>query len=132
MDEDSPDCTDGLHLNRHVLPVQSISHMLDGESLSSLTEQVHRWAKDGQPIFNDLLSALHESPIELEPMIDTFIFAVVGGYTYRLSTAIEAGDDIISAHHHAITALMQNPKITQMVEDFMQNQVAAHIETVVD
>ena len=81
---------------------------------------------------NDLLQDLHESKIRLDPIVETFVFSVVGGYTWNFSAAMQNGDSITDANSHAITALMQNPKITDMMEQFMQQKVSQHIETVVD
>ena len=112
------------------VPVHT-SAELDG-SLSSLISSLERWVNEGQPILNDLLQDLHESKIQLDPIIETFVFSVVGGYTWNFSSAMKSGDSITDANSHAITALMQNPKITGMMEQFMQQKVSEHIESVVE
>lgn len=101
-------------------------------SLSSLTDNINRWVLDGQPILNDLLQSLHESKVELDPIIETFIFSIVGGYTYNFSKAMTDGMSVIESNSHAITSLMTNPKVSSMMESFMQDRVSAHIESVVE
>ena len=111
-------------------PVQP-SVSLD-EPLSSLTDNINRWVFDGQPILNDLLQSLHESKIQLDPVVETFVFSIVGGYTYNFSKAMRDGMSAAESNSHAITALMMNPKITDMMEQFMQQKVSEHIESVVE
>lgn len=114
---------------------ESVSPVLPSDpeaSLSSFVENVNRWVHEGQPILNDLLQSLHESKMELDPIIETFVFSVVGGYTWNFSSAMQNGDSMTDANSHAITALMQNPKITGMMEQFMQQKVSEHIESVVE
>ncbi len=111
-------------------PVQP-SVSLD-EPLSSLTDNINRWVFDGQPILNDLLQSLHESKIQLDPVVETFVFSIVGGYTYNFSKAMRDGMSAAESNSHAITALMTNPKITDMMEQFMQQKVSEHIESVVE
>lgn len=102
------------------------------ESLSYLVQAVDRWVHEGQPIFNELLSALHESDISLDPVIETFVFSVVGGYTYNFSKAMNDGMSVTQSHTHSMNLLMQNPKITELTESFLSGVVDSQISKVVD
>lgn len=102
------------------------------ESLSSLIEAVTSWVKDGQPIFNNLLNELHQADITLDPMIETFVFSIVGGYTFNFSKAMHDGMSITESHAHSMTLLMQNPRVTQMTEQWLQQHVESQISKVVE
>lgn len=114
------------------LSVTSFGSPPTDESLSSLISAVELWVKDGQPIFNELLSALHECDITLEPVIETFVFSIVGGYTYNFSQAVQDGLSVGQAHSHSMSLLMRNPKITDMTEAFLSQAVENHISKVVE
>lgn len=102
------------------------------ESLSSLTQSIEKWVLEGQPILNELLQSLHDSEIILEPLIETFIFSIVGGYTYHFSNSMMSGNSVTDSNAHSLSALMQNPKITALMEQFLQQKITSHIETVVE
>lgn len=103
------------------------------ESLpSNFTKNVEAWVNDGQPILNDLLQSLHEGEFIKEPMVETFVFTIVGGYSYNFSKAVREGMSVGDAHSHAMTLLIQNPKMESMTEAFMQNTVAGHVSKVVE
>lgn len=103
-----------------------------GESLSNLIEAVNNWVNDGQPIFNELLNALHNADITLEPMVETFVFSVVGGYTFNFSKAMKDGMSVTDSHSHSMTLLMQNPRITELTERWLHQSVDAQISKVVE
>ena len=123
---------DGVSNEGSASPVPVQTSTEPDESLSSLISNINRWVHEGQPILNDLLQDLHESKIRLDPIVETFVFSVVGGYTWNFSAAMQNGDSITDANSHAITALMHNPKITSMMEQFMQQKVSEHIESAVE
>ena len=114
------------------LSVTSFGSSSADESLSYLISSVNKWVEEGQPIFNELLSALHTSDIVLEPVIETFVFSVVGGYTYNFSQAVNDGMSVTQAHSHSLSLLMQNPKITDMTEAFLSQAVENKISKVVE
>lgn len=101
-------------------------------SLSSFIHAVDHWVVVGQPALNDMLNALHESGVELDPMIETFVFSIVGGYTFNFSQAMLDGMSMTDAHAHSVNLMMKNPKISSLTESMLQNAVADKIDKVVN
>lgn len=126
MDEDSAH-HDGSALSSSVDTSPSTA-----ESLSSLTQAIDKWVHDGQPIFNDLLAELHNAGTIVDPMVQTFVFSVVGGYTYNFSESMKNGLSVAESHLHSITSLMQNPSVEKLTQGFMQQAVDDHISKVVE
>ena len=101
-------------------------------SLSTFTDAVENWVLVGQPALNGMLNALHESGLELDPMIETFVFSIVGGYTFNFSQGMLDGMSLSDSHAHSVSLMMKNPKISNLTESMLQNVVADKIDKVVN
>lgn len=103
------------------------------ESLpSSFISNIEAWVREGQPLLNNLLQSLHECNMIKEPMLETLVFSVVGGYSFNFSKAVSEGLSVGDAHSHAMSLLISNPKMSQMTETFMRGAVADQISKVVE
>jgi hypothetical protein len=98
-----------------------------------LTEAILDWVVNGQPHLEKLLSSLHNENIIKEPLIQTMIFSIVGGYSHHFSASlIYDTQDIEQAHHHALSAVMSNPNVAKMTETILQTQVTKAVRGVIE
>tara|TARA_R110002110_G_scaffold312210_2_gene525601 strand:+ start:27 stop:380 length:354 start_codon:yes stop_codon:yes gene_type:complete len=97
-----------------------------------LTDAILGWVLDGQPHLEKLLSSLHDENIIHEPLIQTMIFSIVGGYSHHFSASLIDTQDIEQAHHHALSAVMSNPNVAKMTESILQAQVTQAVRGVVE
>lgn len=98
----------------------------------ALTDAILGWVLDGQPHLEKLLSALHEENVIIEPIVQTMIFSIMGGYSHHFSACLIDTEDIEQAHYHALGAVMQNPHVTKMTETIIQSQVSQAVKGVIE
>tara|TARA_R110002020_G_scaffold120031_3_gene273513 strand:+ start:2185 stop:2535 length:351 start_codon:yes stop_codon:yes gene_type:complete len=98
----------------------------------TLTDAILGWTLEGQPHLEKLLSALHNDNIITEPLIQTFIFSVLGGYSHHFTSSLIDTQDIEQAHHHAMAAVMTNPNVSKMTESLLQQQITNAVKEVVE
>ena len=104
------------------LPPSDGSHFQESVP-SSLDNAISNWVHEGVPLFEKMMSELHQSNRIGDPMGQLMIFSVVGGYIHHFSNEWNVSQNLDSCHAVAISQVMNNPAVGQTVEKFMSNQV---------
>tara|TARA_R110002020_G_scaffold174982_4_gene366784 strand:- start:1147 stop:1482 length:336 start_codon:yes stop_codon:yes gene_type:complete len=98
---------------------------------SAIHQALDRWTEKGQAELNSLFDVLFESQIIEDHSMKVMIFAVIGGYTNRLSVAWNETQDLHTSHALALSEVMSNPAVDSIVNGIMGNMVSSQVEELI-